>query len=112
MNIRNFSLFKNKEPENIQELRHLHYYLSVRSKLGKNWFFDEINLTSEYQKTNFGFEAFSITISNDNNDKMYFSWNGIDLAGIVYKSEVIDFMPIEKENIYVKGEGSIRIWAM
>ena len=79
------------------------------------WFFKEILLNSEYQKidifTNNGTRKIDMTLVSDSNSDIFFSWDEIKLDGILKPKEIFCIEQIKKESIFVKGSGSMRIWA-
>ncbi len=80
------------------------------------WFFQEVELTSEYQEVNINSNfnltrMIEITLVSDSNNDIFFSWDGVKLDGILKPKEILGIDKIKVNKIYVKGSGSMRIWA-
>ncbi len=80
------------------------------------WFFKEIELNSEYQKIEINTNnnltrSIEITLVSDSSSDISFSWDGIELAGILKSKEILEIDKIKRNKIYVKGSGSMRVWA-
>ena len=94
-----------------RELELLSHSLTIKQKLGENWFFDVCELNPEYEEIAFGFSASVIAIYNDTNKNVEFSWDGDKRHGLLYSKEDLQIDSIERDKIYLKGNGTIRIWA-
>ena len=90
-------------------------FLKLKQSIGENWFFEiynENNLESEsWKKAEFNFSASNIQISNDSLNILIFSWSGTTIDGILNPGETIQFNQLERKKIYLKMNGSMRIWA-
>jgi len=90
--------------------------LQLKQALGTNWFFemyDENNLEGpQWQLIEFGFSASNVQISNDSANVLLFSWDGNKVDGVLYAGEALPFNQIERNKIYLKSHGKIRLWAI
>lgn len=109
------------DKDTTRNLSILDKFLRLKQNIGENWFFeayDEDNLESPNWKEvefinydNQKFSASNIQLSNDSANLFMFSWNGDDIAGILYPGEALPFSQLEREKIYLKMKGKIRLFA-
>lgn len=108
--IKNFD-FENKKSYQ-DKILEADKFLKLKQNIGENWFFEALDETNEeFKLLNFGFSASNIQLSNDSNELFIFSWNGETIDGILFSKEQINFNQLERDKIYIKNNGKIRIWS-
>lgn len=97
------------------EIGKVEKFLKLKQAIGENWFFEIYDLDNieglEWQEVVLGFSASNFQISNDSADIVLFSWEGSNIDGILNPGETLPFNQLEREKIYLKAHGKIRLWA-
>jgi hypothetical protein len=97
------------------EIGKVEKFLKLKQAISENWFFEVYNLNnlegSLWQEVILGFSASNFQILNDSSDVVLFSWEGNNIDGILNSSESLSFNQLEREKIYLKSKGKIRLWA-
>lgn len=109
--VKELNLLKELPTDIKRQLSLLDFFINTKQRFSIDWFFQEIDLTEEYQKIVFGFSGSTIAILNDNLEKLYFSWDGKKLCGILHAKEDLQITSLERTEIFLKGTGLARIWA-
>jgi hypothetical protein len=106
--------YENKNQYN-NHLNRVDKFLKIKQSIGENWFFEIFELnnleTEEWNEVVLGFSASNFQISNDSSNIIIFSWDGINIAGILNAGEAMQFNQLEREKIYLKSNGKLRIWS-
>lgn len=113
MEIANREYIKQLKADTDSELDILHKFIAVKQSIAEHWFYGRniLHDGEDWIEIIFNFSACSITISNDSNNEVSFSWDKENLSGELLAHETLDLHNLERDRIYFKGNGQIRIWA-